>query len=237
MNVSGVKLGGSFLVIGNDSLYGRFHRYRTFKLNVTARSADKNLKLTAFNVPVGNVDVIVSKRALVKRDFNRLFLARLKEYFLKAFEFLFRTVNRAFGVGNIKLRNFCAGNLADILDFIGNRQRVGVLDLLFAQFQPRIGKLGIGKTEAEREQHVFFGGVVIAIADINAFPVFDGGRISGEVSVARRIRKRQRIGFRKLTGRIHITRKYIGNRFAAGLTAEIAMQNRLYIGKPRHFDR
>ena len=188
-------------------------------------------------MPIGNVDVIVSECPLVKCKLHRLFLTRLKEHFLKALKFLFGTVNRAFGVGNIKLRHFGAGDLADILDFIGNRQRVGILDFLFAEFQIRICKLGIGKTEAEREEHVFFGGVIITVADVNAFSVFNGGGISGEVSVTRCIRKRQRIGFRKLTRGVHVTRQYVGNRFSAGLTAEVAVENGFYVRKPRHFNR
>ena len=104
------------------------------------------------------------------------FFARLQVDFGKAFEFLLRaeepwTADRARRAG----RSLCPPPAPVFLTL-----KVAVtVSPPSGQRQVAVGKGGVAQAVPEGEEHLHLGGVVIAIADVDALAVFHRGRAAG----------------------------------------------------------
>ena len=123
-------------------------------------------------MPIAKLNIIISKRALTKLKSNFFFFACFKEYLSECTKLFFRSEDGGFFIGNINLHDFGTVNITGVFNFKRNLKSIRVLNIACGKLHIAVFKCCVGKTVAKREKNLFFGRVIISVADINAFFMF-----------------------------------------------------------------
>ena len=222
-------------VIGNRHFF-RFDLQLCLEANITARSADQNVKLAALHTPIVRVNIIESKGSLVERNAHFLLLTRLEEDLDKGFEFLLGTEDGRLFIGNINLRHFGAGYFADIFNLEAERHFLRILDGSRRELHGSVLKLCIRKSVTEGEHNVLPCLVIVAIADVNRLSVLTCLRHRGIVTVGRVITICFNVSLCRLARGVDLTGEDVRNGNAARLTAQAGIENGFNLIVPRHLN-
>ena len=136
---------------------------------------------------------------------------------MEALQLLGGAVKGAVLAGDIYLGDLLAGDQGSI----GH----GKADLVALNFQPGVGKVGIAFAVAEAPAHLYLGGVVIAVACVQALPVLSSLALAGIVAVAGGILQGQGPAFRQLAAGVYLARQGVSHSACPGLTAKIAVDD------------
>ena len=139
-----------------------------------------------FCLPMFCPCIPVAESFVIKKEFHSCTFPCLQKYFLKSFQFFFRTEYLRVLFPHIKLRHFCPISASCIL------QRKRCAFLIYGQIT--VCKLCVGKAKSKGIQNSYFCGIIIAVSHIESFPVFGISLFTGEVPKCRRILIPDRIG-------------------------------------------
>ncbi|MNI46365.1 hypothetical protein D3C73_1008250 [compost metagenome] len=188
-------------------------------------------------MPVSQLHVVISKRALIQREDDFTRLSRLQLNLRKALQLAERADHAALHVADIELNRFFSCSTAGVLHCEGHLHRTGILNTAFGQLQIAVFEAGITETIAEREQRLDFFFVIITVADKNPFFVLHLIPFAREVEERRIVAQLLRERLSQLAAGADFTEEQVGYRTAEGLAAQVSFQHRFGLRQPRHFHR
>ena len=194
------------------------------------RHAGANLNLIVAAVhleAVGDI-VPVPEGLVVQRNGDGLALPCLQKHLLEAFQFLIGTVDRGVHRVDVELGHLGAVSVAGV----GEGEGGG----LVRELQVAVGKGGVAQAEAEGEQHRHLGGVVVAVAHVEALPVLHVPLTGREVGGGGAVLIPEGVALGQLAGGVDLPQQHPQHGGGTGLAAQIAVYQGTAPVQPGHFD-
>ena len=207
------------------ALYGDL----TLQADIGHAGAHHQLVHTAFNLPGVGLHIKVAEGLVIQLDGNGFALACLQEHFGEALQLLGGAEHLAAFAAHIQLGHLGAIPLAGIGQGEGY--------LLLAHLQITVFEGGVGQAEAEGEPHRHAGGLVVAIAHIQALAVFTGALQARVVGAGGVFLTGHGVALGQLGAGVHLAGDHTQYRTRACLTAQVAMDQSLAAVQPGHLNR
>ena len=171
--------------------------------------------ISVLDLPAACFDVPVAPGLVVQGDGDPAGFARFQEYLGEAFQLLFRAENPAVPAGNIYLGDLRAVGCAGI----GQGKADGVL----IRFHAGVGESCVAQAMAERIADRRPCGIIVAVANIQALPVFGGCLSAGIIPVTGGVLQSQGPGLRQLAAGRGPACQDVSHSPRAGLTGQVTV--------------